>query len=129
MSEQADIPVVIQLFGIGKMKAIVIRHLSPLTSDAILDKLPFALRGRFNFGSKKAWILPGLGIRKGLSIRAAKKVKKGDLIYNPRSDELRIILEDYEMPNKVNKVGEVKSDLELILQAKNGLNTKIQKVR
>jgi hypothetical protein len=129
MAEQADIPIVIKLFGIGNMRGTIIRHISPLTSDAILDKMPFALRGRFSFGSKNAWILPGLGIRKGLSSKATRKVKKNEIIYNPRSDELRIILENHEMPNKVNKVGEIRSNLELINNARNGLNTKIQKLR
>ena len=32
-----------------------------------------------------------------------------------------------KMPNKVNKVGKVNSNLELLLEARNGLNTKISK--
>jgi len=129
MAEQADVPIKIELYGIGSLKGVIIRHLSPITSDAILDKIPFILRGRFSFKSKNSWILPGVGIRKGMSPRAEKKVKKGEIIYNPRSDELRIILVDHEMPNKVNQVGEVKDNLEIITKARNGLNTKLQRIR
>ncbi|TXT61025.1 MAG: hypothetical protein BAJALOKI3v1_830015 [Promethearchaeota archaeon] len=122
---QADIPIKIQLFGIGVLKGEIIRHLSPLTSDAILDKLPLVLRGRFSFGSKKYWTLPGVEIYKGLNERANKESEKGDIVYNPKTDELIFALEDQVFPNKMNKVGEIQENLDLILKARNGLNTKI----
>ena len=53
------------------------------------------------------------------------------LIYAPnfyaKTDELIIVLEDTEMPNKVNKIGEIASNLEPMLKANNGLNTKVYK--
>ena len=42
----------IVLFGIGNIEGEIIRHISPLTADAIINKLPFVLRGRYSFGSK-----------------------------------------------------------------------------
>ena len=124
---QAEIPIKIVLFGIGMIKGKIIRHISPLSADAIIDKLPLVLRGRFSFGSKKYWTLPGIEIYRGRSERANKEGKKGDIVYNPKSDELLFLLEDQTLPNKVNKIGVVESNLELILNARNGLNTKIKR--
>ncbi|MHA2184445.1 MAG: hypothetical protein ACXAAI_05525, partial [Promethearchaeota archaeon] len=63
-SDSGTIPIILDLFDIGKMEGNIIRHLSPLSADAIIDKIPFALRGRFSFGSKNYWTLPGIGIFK-----------------------------------------------------------------
>jgi hypothetical protein len=128
MSDVGNIPIKVDLFGIGTAKGMIIRHLAPLSADAILDKMPFALRGRFSFGKKDYWTLPGPEIFKGLNPKALNKVEKGDIIYNPKSDELIIILENIEMQNKVNKIGKIIENLELFSQAKNGLNTKFTKV-
>ncbi len=117
----------IDLFGIGIIEGNIIRHIAPLTADAIINKLPLVLRGRFSFDSKKYWTLPGVEIFKGLNNKSKITVEKGDIIYNPKTDELIIALEDLEMPNKVNKIGKVDNNLDILLQARNGLNTKISK--
>ncbi|MFX1502896.1 MAG: hypothetical protein ACFFDH_18190 [Promethearchaeota archaeon] len=122
-----SIAIKINLFGIGIIEADIIRHLAPLTADAVIDKLPFVLRGRFSFGSKKYWTLPGIEIFKGANTKSTVIVEKGDILYNPKTDELIITLEDLEMPNKVNKIGKVTVNLDILLQARNGLNTKIAK--
>jgi len=124
-----SIPIKIDLFGIGTIEGDIIRYIAPLTADAVIDKLPLVLRGRFSFGSKKYWTLPGLEIYKGPNSKSTTKVEKGEILYNPKTDELIIALEDIEMPNKVNKIGKVKANLEILLQARNGLNTKIVKKR
>ena len=117
----------IELFRIGVLEGQLIRHITPFTTDAIIEKLPFVLRGRFSFGSKKYWTLPGLEIYKGPNPKSKKFAEKGDIVYNPKTDELIILIEDFEMPNKVNKVGKIDSNLELLLKARNGLNTKMSK--
>ena len=122
-----SVPIKINLFGIGIIEGEIIRYIAPLTADAILNKLPIVLRGRFSFGSKKYWTLPGIEIYKGANTKSQATVEKGDILYNPKTDELIIILENMEMPNKVNKVGKVDTNLDILLQAKNGLNTKIVK--
>ena len=122
-----SVPIKINLFGIGIIEGEIIRYIAPLTADAILDKLPIVLRGRFSFGSKKYWTLPGIEIYKGANAKSKSTVEKGDILYNPKTDELIITLENLEMPNKVNKVGKVDTNLDILLQAKNGLNTKIIK--
>ena len=119
----------IDLFGIGTINGEIIRYLAPLSSDAIINKLPIILRGRFSFGSKVYWTLPGLEIYKGPNKKSNKSVEKGDIIYNPKSDELLFILEGTELQTKVNKIGKVTENLEFFLQAKNGLNTKISKIK
>ena len=124
-----SVPINIDLFGIGTIEGDIIRHIAPLTADAVIDKLPIVLRGRFSFGSKKYWTLPGLEIYKGANNKSIKEIEKGDIVYNPKTDELIISLEDTEMPNKVNKIGKVTTNLEILLQARNGLNTKIGKKR
>ena len=122
-----SVPIKIDLFGIGTIEGNIIRHIAPITADAIIDKLPFVLRGRFSFGSKKYWTLPGVEIFKGSNSKSIISVEKGDIIYNPKTDELIIVIEDNEMSNKVNKIGEVESNLDILLQARNGLNTKVSK--
>jgi len=122
-----SVPIKIELFGIGTIEGDIIRHIAPLTADAIIDKLPFILRGRFSFGSKKYWTLPGVEIYKGTNPKSTTNGEKGDIFYNPKTDELIIIIEDIEMPNKVNKIGKVNTSLEILLKARNGLNTKLSK--
>ena len=122
-----SVPIKINLFGIGTIEGDIIRYIAPLTADAVIDKLPLVLRGRFSFGSKKYWTLPGLEIYKGANSKSITMVEKGDILYNPKTDELIISLEDIIMPNKVNKIGKVNTNLDILLQARNGLNTKIIK--
>ncbi|MFW9882550.1 MAG: cyclophilin-like fold protein [Candidatus Thorarchaeota archaeon] len=122
-----SIPIKIALFGIGTIEGKIIRHIAPLTADAIIEKLPLNLRGRFSFGSKKYWILPGVEIFKGTNPKSVLNIEKGDIIYNPKTDELIIALEDIEMSNKVNKIGKVDTNLGLLEKARNGLNTNISK--
>ena len=126
-SDTGIVPIKFEIFGIGKIEAHIIRHIVPLCADAIIEKLPINLRGRFSFGSKNYWTLPGLGIHKGTNTKSKKDVEKGDIIYNPKTDELVILIEEMQMPNKVNKVGKINSNLELLLEARNGLNVKISK--
>ena len=127
MSEAAEVPIIIEILGLGKMEASLIRHVSPISADAIIDKIPFVLRGRFGFGGKKYWTLSSVGIRKGANQKAQKQVNKGDMIYNPKADEISIIIESHEMPNKVNLIGKVTANLDLLQQARNGLNNKISR--
>lgn len=119
----------IDLFGIGTITGEMIRFSAPLSADAIINKLPIVLRGRFSFGSKLYWTLPGVEIYKGPNPKSKKNVEKGDIIYNPKSDEIIFILENTELQSKVNKIGKVTENLEFFLQAKNGLNTKISKMK
>ena len=119
----------IDLFGIGTITGEMIRYSAPLSADAIINKFPIVLRGRFSFGSKLYWTLPGLEIYKGTNPKSKKNVEKGDIIYSPKSDELLFILESTELQTKVNKIGKVTENLELFLQANNGLNTKISKMK
>ena len=127
MSE-GEIPIKIELIGFGVLEALIIRHLGPISADAILEKMPFVLRGRFSFGSKKYWMLLNVGIRKGPDSKATKNVEKGDIVYNPKADEIMIIIESLEMPNKINKIGKVTKNLDLLLKARNGLNCKLSKL-
>ena len=124
-----SIKIKIDLFGIGTITGEMIRYYAPLSADAIINKLPIVLRGRFSFGSKVYWTLPGLEIYKGTNSKSKKNVEKGDIIYIPKSDELLFILENTELQSKVNKIGKVTENLEFFLQAKNGLNTKISKMK
>ena len=126
MSE-AEISIKLEFLGLGSLDAVIIRHVSPLSADAILDRLPMVLRGRFSFGSKQYWTLMNVGIRKGANLKAVRNFERGDIIYNPKSDEMIIILDKIEMPNKMNIIGKIKSDLSLFDKARNGLNCKITK--
>jgi hypothetical protein len=120
-----SVPIKIDLFGIGSIEGNIIRHIAPLTADAIINKLPLILRGRFSFGSKNYWTLPGVEIYKGPNTKSKTSLEKGDIAYNPKTDELIIALENIEMPNKVNCVGKAEVNLEILEKARNGLNTKI----
>jgi len=129
MSDSGNIPIKIDLFGIGTLTGIMMRHFAPLSADAILNKMPFVLRGRFSFGPKNYWTLPGVEIFKGTNPKSSQDVKRGDIVYNPKTDEFILIINDMKMPNKVNKMGEITSNLDLLLKARNGLNTKVAKSR
>jgi len=129
MSDSGIISINFDLFGIGGVKANIIRHFAPLSADAILNKMPFVLKGRFSFGAKTYWTLPGLELYKGHNSKSIKIVEKGDIIYNPKTDELIVLIENTEMPNKVNKIGKVTENIEFFLQAKNGLGTKLSRVK
>ncbi len=128
MSDKGEIPIRIEIFGVGNVEGLIIRHLGPISADAILSKMPFVLRGRFAFGSKNYWTLP-IGIRKGPDSKATKNVKKGDIVYSPKTDEMIIVLENIEMPNKINKIGKIAANIELFEKANNGLNTKIYRIK
>jgi hypothetical protein len=127
MSDNREYLIKIDLFGIGRLHGRIIRHLAPLSADAILDKMPFVLRGRFSFNSKTYWTLPGMELYKGPNPKSGKEAKRGDIIYNPKTDELLIVLKDIMMTNKINKIGEITDHLDLLLNARNGLNTKISR--
>jgi len=129
MSDSGIISIKIDLFGIGSVYANIIRHYAPFSADAILNKMPFVLKGRFGFGTKLYWTLPGLELYKGHNSKSIKIVEKGDIIYNPKTDELTILIENTEMPNSVNKIGKVTKNLEFFLQARNGLGTKLSIVK
>ena len=124
----ADVPIKIEIFGITTLEGYVDRILAPLTADALLDRMPVVKRGRFSFGSKSYWTLPGLGLREAVNPKSTKEVKKGDLVYNPKTDELIVVIDELEMPNKVNNIGKVNINND-ILNARNGLTTKIYKSR
>lgn len=126
-SDSGIVSIKLELFGIGTLEGEIIRYIAPLSADAIIEKFPLNRRGRFSFGSKDYWTLPGLGIFKGPNPKSLKDVEKGDIVYNPKTDELVILLENIQMPNRVNKVGKVLSNLDLLLKARNGLNMKISK--
>lgn len=127
MSNAGEILIRIELLGLGTIEAVIHRGISPISADAILEKMPFVLRGRFSFGSKNYWTLSGVGIRKGPTNTSTKSVESGDVVYNPKTDEIAIIIEPIEMPNKINKIGKVTSNLELLQEARNGLNNKLSK--
>jgi hypothetical protein len=126
-SDTGIIAIEIELFGIGTIEGEMIRYISPLTADAIIEKMPINKRGRFSFGTKNYWTLPDMGIYKGPNRKSLKDAEKGDIVYNPKTDELIILIENMQMPNNVNKVGKVNSNLELLLKGRNGLNTRIRK--
>ncbi|MFX1238530.1 MAG: hypothetical protein ACFFAS_01775 [Promethearchaeota archaeon] len=128
MSE-AEIPIKIELLGVGSMEARIIRHLGPISAEAVLKKMPFVLRGRFGIGTSKYWMLLNVGIRKGPDSKATKDAHKGDLLYNPKSDEIIIALEDQEMPNKMNRIGKLLSDVDFFSKARNGLNCRLSKLK
>lgn len=125
-----DIPIKIEIFGVTNLEGYIDRIFAPLSADSVLEKMPFALRGRFGFGSKKYWTLLGLGLREGTNPKSINIGEKGDIVYNPKTDELIFVLENnIELPNKVNKVGKITSNLDSVSNARNGLNTKIYKIK
>lgn len=127
MSNSGVIAIKIDLVGIGSIKGHMIRHFAPLSADAILKKLPIVLRGRFSFGTKNYWTLPGIEIFKGSNPKSMIEVESGDIVYNPKTDELIFILSSINMPNKVNRVGKITEGLDLFQKARNGISTKIMK--
>lgn len=129
MAQKGDVKIKVQIFGVASLDGYVIRFIAPISADAILDKMPFVLRGRFSFGKKEYWTLPGLDLREGTNPKSTREVEAGDLVYNPKTDELMIIMKHILLPNKINMIGKITSDLKPLENARNGLNTKIFKVK
>jgi hypothetical protein len=127
MSDRGEVLIKVDLFGIGIINGKIIRHLAPLSADAIIDRLPINLKGRFSFGKKVYWTLPGIQIFQGTNPKSYLTAKKGDIAYNPKSEEIIFFLEDCTFGNKINKIGEIKENIEFFLKARNGLNTKISR--
>ncbi len=44
-SDTGLVPIKIELFGIGTLEGQIIRYIAPLSADAIIDKIPFVMRG------------------------------------------------------------------------------------
>lgn len=123
-----EIPIHLKIFEIGIIKATFYRHLSPFSVEAIMEKTPLIIRGRFNFmGPKTHWMLSQIGITVGPDSKAQKKVETGDIVYCPQTDSIYIFIDNDELSTKVNKIGKINNldELELFKKAKNGVNTKL----
>jgi hypothetical protein len=128
MSDRGEVLIKIDLFGIGIINGKIMRHFAPLSADAVIDHLPIILKGRFSFEKKIYWTLPGIEIFKGTNPKSYVAAKKGDIAYNPKSEELIFFLEDCTFVNKINKIGEIIENIDFFLKARNGLNTKISRL-
>ncbi len=130
MSESSDkIPININIFNCGTIKATFYRHLSPFSVMEILEKLPLTIRGRFNFiGPKTHWMLSQIGISVGPDSKATLTVEKGDIVYCPQTDSVYIFIENDKLPTKMNKIGKINNieELNLFSNAKNGTNTELK---
>jgi len=130
MSESSDkIPININIFNCGTIKATFYRHLSPFSVMEIREKLPLTIRGRFNFiGLKTHWMLSQIGISVGPDSKATLTVEKGDIVYCPQTDSVYIFIENDRLQAKMNKIGKINDieELNLFSNAKNGTNTELK---
>ena len=130
MSESSDkIPININIFNCGTIKATFYRHLSPFSVMEIREKLPLTIRGRFNFiGLKTHWMLSQIGISVGPDSKATLTVEKGDIVYCPQTDSVYIFIENDKLQAKMNKIGKINDieELNLFSNAKNGTNTELK---
>jgi len=130
MSESSDkIPININIFDCGTIKATFYRHLSPFSVMEIIEKLPLIIRGRFNFiGLKTHWMLSQIGISVGPDSKATLTVEKGDIVYCPQTDSVYIFIENDKLQAKMNKMGKINNieELNLFYKAKNGTNTELK---
>jgi len=102
----ARIPIEISVYDQKKIRAELNRLTAPLTVGEILKKLP--IRGRVHKVGNTITII--VGIHKGIE-KPIKNVNAGTIAYWPRGDALQIYTKDTKTQGLVNKVGEVKGNI------------------
>lgn len=115
------IPIEVSVSDITKIKGELNRLTAPLTVGTILKILP--INGRAHRVGATLSII--LGIQKGIE-KPVNFAKAGTIAYWPKGDSLQIYLNDSKTQGQINKVGEVKGDLNCLMNTKLSLRLKVR---
>ena len=121
--ELSKIPIKITVVDKGESKGYLNRLTAPLTVETILQMLPINSRTSPAMGHVS--IL--LGIKRGVE-KPVERVKAGTIAYWPRGDALTIYPKDTRPYSVVNKIGEIKENLELFNRLRSGSRVIIERL-
>lgn len=121
--ELSKIPIKITVVDKGESKGYLNRLTAPLTVETILQLLPINSRTSPAMGHVS--IL--LGIKRGVE-KPVERVKAGTIAYWPRGDALTIYPKDTRPYSVVNKIGEIKENLELFNRLRSGSRVIIERL-
>ncbi|UJG41772.1 MAG: hypothetical protein K9W45_04730 [Candidatus Heimdallarchaeum aukensis] len=105
----------------GEINAELIRIKAPQLTEQLVRILPLNTRA---IRRENIFLIPinqTFGIEKPM-----KKVKKGDLVYDPKSQAILVILEDSELDFRVAQIGIVVKNLDLIQEIKTTVGVRIE---
>lgn len=113
----------ITVVGKGEARGFLSRLTAPLTTEAILKRLPINTRTSPAMGHVSVLV----GIRRGVE-KSVSVVEAGVIGYWPRSDALTIYPVDRKLYSPVNKIGEVTENLDLFLGLRSTSRIRIELV-
>ncbi|MHA1115700.1 MAG: hypothetical protein ACTSRR_07090 [Candidatus Heimdallarchaeaceae archaeon] len=105
----------------GEINAELIRIKAPQLTEQLVRILPLNTRA---IRRENIFLIPinqTFGIEKPM-----KKVKKGDLVYDPKSQAILVILENSELDFRVAQIGIVVKNLDLIQEIKTTVGVRIE---
>ncbi|UJG44579.1 MAG: hypothetical protein K9W46_05210 [Candidatus Heimdallarchaeum endolithica] len=105
----------------GEINAELIRIKAPQLTEQLVRILPLNTRAIRRGNIFLIPINQTFGIEKPI-----KKVKKSDLVYDPKSQAILIILENTELDFRVAQIGTVVKNLELIQKLKTTVGVRIE---
>ncbi|MHA1867677.1 hypothetical protein DRN69_01115 [Candidatus Pacearchaeota archaeon] len=105
----------------GEINAELIRIKAPQLTEQLVRILPLNTRAIRRGNIFLIPINQTFGIEKPI-----KKVKKSDLVYDPKSQAILIILEDTELGFRVAQIGTVVKNLKLIQKLKTTVGVRIE---
>ncbi|MHA1865792.1 MAG: hypothetical protein ACTSVB_02125 [Candidatus Heimdallarchaeaceae archaeon] len=105
----------------GEINAELIRIKAPQLTEQLVRILPLNTRAIRRGNIFLIPINQTFGIEKPI-----KKVKKSDLVYDPKSQAILIILEDTELDFRVAQIGTVVKNLKLIQKLKTTVGVRIE---
>jgi hypothetical protein len=121
----SELEITFTFIGLNKVaKGEIIRYQAPLTVQKLYDMSP-TVRCRMNLGSTQTHLMLLLDIKKGIEKEAAKEIKVGDIIYDPKQDALHLIFAPVKFPNPVKYIGHITEGLNILQSIPNGTNVKI----
>ncbi len=121
--ELSRIPIKITVIDKGEATGFLNRLTAPLTTEAIVNKLPINTRTSPAMGHVSILV----GIQRGVE-KPISKVKAGTIAYWPRSDAITIYTKDTKPYSPVNKIGEIEENIELFNRLRSGSRIIIEKI-
>lgn len=116
----SKIPIKIKVEGLGGVDGELIRIYAPLTVDNLLRILPIEGRAHPINGGVSFII----GIKRGEE-KSVKKVEAGTICYWPRGDAVCLFYAPVSTHSPVNRVGKIKTNLDLMTNIKSGTPIRI----
>jgi hypothetical protein len=106
----SKLPIIIEIAAKGQAKGDIFRHLSPITINSIMRKMP--LRGRtIRFRDQFVYFLTGViaGVEK-----AKKQFKEGDISFYASNGAMCFFMNDCDLSTPMNYLGRISSNLDIL---------------